>query len=149
MGNKYKLKGIYSYSSQYSALMEIYEETGLFLFLSEAYMYCRENKLELPEELLSRLDKHFKEFSNAKTQQEGFAAFCFDSNKKGAIKNAGGAWQNRIAEAKWNQRQILSLCDDMLVLTAANKAKVFLEVSIICNTSIGHVKNLYYKNNRK
>ncbi len=131
------------YSGQYSALVENYHETNFLLFLVEAYLYCRENDYELPEEILSNLDRIFLQLSKAKNKDDGLIALGFDSNRK------GGAWQGKAAIDKWNQSQILSLCEDLIGLSGMPKYKVFSYVSEICDTSKGHVKNLYYRNLKK
>lgn len=132
-----------TYSTRYNDLINSYNETNFLVFLTEAYLFCRENDYELPEEILCHLDKLFSHFNNAKSKNEGLAALGFDNNYR------GGAWQGKAARDNWNQAQIISLCEDMLVLGETNKTKVFQCVEGITGFKFGHIKKLYYANKRR
>ncbi|SHE22069.1 hypothetical protein BPUTEOMOX_635 [methanotrophic endosymbiont of Bathymodiolus puteoserpentis (Logatchev)] len=82
-------------------------------------------------------------FSEAKTKQDGLAALGFNSNEK------GGAWQGKAALSKWEQSQIVSLCDDFILQNIGSKTEIFKHVAKICNTTYGHVKNLYYADKKR
>lgn len=131
------------FSVQFHDLIKAYHKTGLFYYVVEAFLYCRNQGAELPEELTAILEDHFRRFSNAKNKEEGLAAFSFDSNPK------GGAWQGKIAAAKWQQEEILELLANLEVFGSKNKTKNFEAVAHICNTTSNRVKTLYYQSKKK
>jgi len=121
------------YSDHYNGLIKAYNQTGFFLFLVEAFLYCRENQYELPEELLTNLDEIFKQISEASDKSAGLSALGFDTEK----------WQGDEVKKKWADNQILVLCDDYFSLTKMTRNQVFSRVAEECEVSKQYVRNLY------
>lgn len=138
----FKDSGHEVHDSHFFAIMDLYRETGLFIFLADAFLICRDKGYDLPEDLLSEITKHFTKFVNADEQTVGLAALGFDNNKD------GGAWQGKAARAKAKQAQILTLVGDLKALTSSKDKDIFNTVASVLGTTFGHVKNLYYKNKK-
>lgn len=138
-----KKNGGWVYNSFYADLINIYYETGLFTFIAEAFVFCRKNGYEIPEDLAVILQGHLQRFVDADNNKAALAAFCFDSNSK------GGAWQNKNAQAKWKQHGILNLLADMEAMGGCNKKKNFKAVAQVYGTTIARVKTLYYQRHKK
>lgn len=130
-------------SSQFLFLIDLYEKTGNVIFATEAFVYCWEQRYEVPEFLLDIIGQRLKQLGAAKTKDEGLAALGFDSNLK------GGAWQLRDAEAKARQAEILRLLEQMEGFGSRNKMKNFKYVAAVCDTTANRVKELYYSSKRK
>jgi hypothetical protein len=139
----YKQSGHNVHDSVFFKTMDLYDETGLFIFLADAFLICQNKGYNLPDDLLLKITKHFDEFVNAEERMDGLAALGFRSNEK------GGAWQGKAARAKANQAEILGLVKDFEVLTSNKKKDIFNAVATACDTSFGHVKNLDHENNKK
>lgn len=129
------------HDSSFFASVDLYQETGLFIFLADAFLICHDKGYEFPEDLLADFAKHLKEFVDAEDKKEGIAALGFDNNKK------GGAWQGDAARAKAKQAQILVLLNDFFVFSnkKTTKRKLFAIVAKIEGAAFGRVKNLYHE----
>lgn len=62
--------GLPGFSSTYAAAWAAYEETGYFIFLTVCFRNCRELGWEIPETVLSAMDRHFAAFHRSETNEQ-------------------------------------------------------------------------------
>lgn len=122
----------------YSAALDLYKKSGLFIFAADAYLICREKRYEIPEELLTIVEKHFDQFVNAESKKQGLSALGFDNNKK------GGAWQRKAALAQIKQEEILNMISALEAFGVKTKKEIFRLVATACGTTVPRVKTLHY-----
>lgn len=118
----------------YDHLLNAYHDTGIFIFAIEAFLYCRSERYEIPEELEGIIEKHFRGVSDAGTDAEAKEALGFN---KGS--------QVRAANNYWNDQDKFGLLKDLEAMGLKNLNKRLEILAKSCNTDFDSIKTWYYR----